>query len=494
MLHPTLRPSFGSGSQYIRSVNPNPESKSEGPSQTPSTGPQPTAKDAEAANDEATLEIKDPTPGEVFTVRLRGLLNTFSLRQSEVLRVSEFLDDRATELNDAKLRAKRRIQQALAEVDDEVLDRYLRVVTGFDEDAEQELTSSERTNALIDALRELGTELPEGTESTYMNAVLRTVRPSVGPSFLHSSLLMTLVGELEMVINQIARACFEIRPTSLQESGKTFTWAEISDYDSIDDLRDNVVDRTIDDLLRGSLQDWTKFFENRFKIGPVKAAASFEAVEAVQRRHCIVHNAGAVSNQYLEKLAGFSIDTKLNDPLPVDKEYLERAADTLYLVAYSLIWALGVQLNPEERWRTALVNALTNRTMFLLQEGRFDLVRQIGESAPIATMKGEDLEYAAFILQVNRWIAMKELGQFGRERDAVQNLPVRNRDNSYKLARFALLDLNEEAYELAQRMIADGDLMPEHLLTWPLLRGVRDYARSRLNDPNEPGTDLPDGQ
>ncbi|KTR76201.1 hypothetical protein NS234_12310 [Microbacterium oxydans] len=439
--------------------------------------PEPELNEAAAADDES--EERELSLGEAFYVRLASLIGTFAHRQSEVLRMSEYFGEREGEINDAKRRAKRRIEQELEEADEALIDRYLRIFEAYDDLASdtESVDRAEREAAFADALREVGRELPRGAESTYLQAVLRSTNRSVGAGYLHSSLLMILVGELEMFINQVARACFEVRPTALDQGGRTLTWAEIANHDSIDDLRDWVVDRTVEDLLRGSLIDWMKFFENRFQIAEIKVARSFEAAEAVQRRHCFVHNTGMVSQQYLDKLADFPITAELYDELEVDAKYLSDAADTLFLVGYSLVWALGMKLNPEPEWNEHLLSSLTNRTMFLLQEQRYSLVQRIAEAAPLASLKGERGEYCSFVFSVNRWIAYKELGDFEKVRREVENYPVSNRSNNYKLAKAALLDQDEDAHEIAQRMLKDGDLLPSHLLTWPLLRGVREVAR-----------------
>ncbi|MCU4297628.1 hypothetical protein D3I60_11140 [Brevibacterium permense] len=426
-------------------------------------------------------EEREATPGEAFYLRLRSLLATFAHRQTEILRMSEYFAERDAELNDSKLRAKRSIERHLQEeVDEDLLDRYLRVFESYDELAVEndETTRSEREIAFAEGLNAVGSELPKGIESTYVAAITRATRRSVGSRFLHSSLLTILVGEMEMFINQLARACFEVRPGALDQGGRQLTWATIAGCDSIDEVRDMVVDETIDELLRGSLLQWVEFFETRFGLDQIDAARTFEAIEATQRRHCIVHNAGHASQQYLNKLSDFNVETKLNDLLDVDADYVETAADSMFMIAYSLSWALAMKINPEPYWRDHFVTTFTNRTFFLLQEHRFELVQKIGETAPLKSLKGEKGEHCAFIIRVNRWIALKEMGRFKTARKEVEDLPVANRSDDYKLAKHALLDENEKAYEIAQRMIANGELPESHLLTWPLLRGVRDYKRS----------------
>ncbi len=422
-------------------------------------------------------EAHEATPGEVFAIRLSNLITAFGNRQAEVLRMCEHLDDRESDLNDAKQRAKRHIEHAMSEVNEDALDRYLEVFRSLDDNSGHD--EAEEEAAFVAALEEIGQDLPDGIEQTYVEAVLRALPKSVGAKFLHSSLLMILVGELEVFINFLARACFEVNPGALEQGDKSFKWSEIAGLETIDDVRDLLVDQTIDNLLRGSMIDWIKFFENRFHLAEVKAARTFESLEAVQRRHCVVHNGGTASQQYLDHLDQFPLDVSVGDPLPVDSAYIARAADTLYLVAYSLTWALGVKLNPEKEWSEWLLTELTNRTMILLQEQRPHVVVRIVESAPLNQMKGEDPEYCALVLRVNRWIALKDLGKFNTVRHEVEQFPVAMLDNSFKLAKMALLEENEAAYDLAQSMIRDGQLKLSHLLTWPLLRGVRQVARNR---------------
>lgn len=472
----TATPESTSAAEELPAVPPVKEqtqtsAAAETPTQKATVDEPQAAEESDEEQDEREL-----TPGEAFTARLIILLATLSNRQSELLRMSEYFDDRTADLHDAKMRAKRWLEHELAEVDENALDDYLRIVQSID--AVESMDETEEAG-MNEALAEIGRELPEGIEQTYVQAVVRARRPSLGPGFLHSSLLMIVVAEIEMFINQLARACFEVRPGALDRGDKTVRWSEISRFDTIHDVRDWLVDDIVEDLLRGSMLDWVKFFENRFNIPEIKSARSYAAMEAVQRRHCVAHNAGMASQQYLDHLADFKLSVKVNDDLIVDSDYLARAADTLYLVGYSLIWALGVKLNPEKDAITPLIDALTNRTMYLLGERRFDLVRQIVGSAPLNSLKGEDGEYCALVLQVNGWIAAKEMGQFDSVRQEVEQFPVATRANTFKLAKLALLDQDADALELTDKMIRDGELEPSFLLTWPLLRGVRRAARAR---------------
>lgn len=431
--------------------------------------------------DEDEDEDEEISPEFALAKYLEYRLTAFSERQLEVLRMSEFVKEREHELHDAKERAKRAISNQLTEVDEDVLDRLIALFQSVEneksEGDEASLPGSERMDAFRSAFAEVSDELPEGIAQTYADSILNSMRPAVGVTFLYGSMLTTLVGELEVFINHMARVAFEYNPEPLTHSEKRFTWAEIAAHGSFDQMRDELVDSMVKSLLRKGLPDWMSFFQDRFGLPENRAAKSFAAREAIQRRNCVVHNASQVSQVYLDNLPDLEKGVEVDDILEVDADYIVTAADSLFLVAYSLTWALA---NKEIRELEALqyaIGSLGNRTMFLVQEGRLDLVKQISQAAPHRELqKTPELEEISWILQINRWLAFKESGNFEKIRREVEQFNTRSKDDRYKMAKAALLDETEEAVEYAHSLLARDELKPAHILTWPLLKGVRDHA------------------
>lgn len=435
------------------------------------------------------------SPEGTFVNRIARLLKTFSYRQSEVLRVSELFSEYQEEVDDPRSRAARRLRRSIQEYNDSVLDSYVDFFTemtsvreagaGGKESQPEESTDLRSTSEedFIHRLQDLGRDLPTGQSYAYIDACVQSLHRSAGSSYLHPSLLMILVGEVEMLVNYLARACFEFHPDALKDSEKSLAWADISQFASVDDIRDSLVDRVVEDLLRGSMLDWVRFFEAKWKVPEVKAAREFLAVEAVQRRHCIVHNAGLASRQYVERMQALSSvksSVKVDDHLEVTDDYLKRAADQLYLVVFSLAWGVAFKLCKERTSQTELWATFSGEVYDMLLDGRPELARQLVEGVPIekAASVSEDAEFSSFYMRVNRWIAFKELGRFDEVRDEVAALPVATRSNKFKLAKHALLGEVEEAYCLANEMLESGQLTEYEIVTWPLLRQVAKFATS----------------
>jgi hypothetical protein len=433
----------------------------------------------DGGEEDEEVEIEPLTEDQEFRHALRHLVETFSLRQGEIIRLAEYVRDQASEIDDAKARAKRLLEQRLSEVNDDALDTvwgWLDEELSADDKADgDKLSEAERRDAVRTAIAELAESVPKGAIGSYLESVSRALSapPAVGTMF--SSLLVALVGELEMFVATLSRILFQRRPEALEDSGQQFSWDEISRHDDMESFKDFVVGRSIEKLLRGSLEDWLSFFERRFDIQTPKFARSFSAMELMQRRHVIVHNGGYVSRQYLEKLATFSHKAKLDQHLSVDFDYLTRAADDLFVVAVGLSTAAGFKICSESDVREAMEYDFGNRCFYLLQEQRYELVRVLVEYGDVRRMKSEA---AALITRVNGWIAMKKLGRFKECVAEVEQFDVSTRSNNYVLAKYALLDKVEEAHRLAQKMLADEELPHEFWLTWPLLEDVREYERN----------------
>lgn len=277
-------------------------------------------------------------------------------------------------------------------------------------------------------------------------------------------------------MSELIRACYNLAPAKLNESDKKFSLAEIGQFADLDAIREYMAERAVNDVLRGSLDDWLQFFIKKFGVAEPPGAKDFDVQELMQRRHCIVHNSGQVSRLYLEKLKQFRVVAEVGDSLPVSHEYLEKSADSLFLLAYSLCWDLRHQLLESEKFREESLSALVDYTMQLLVDSRFDVARKIGDQ--IRDITADDS--TKLTVQVNRWLAYKFRGEFDLIREEVEGLDVRGKSRLFNLAKHALLDELDEAAEVAEALLKDGTLTLHNVFTWPLLRDVRGRVETEV--------------
>jgi hypothetical protein len=418
--------------------------------------------------DDEALEL---TPAQLVDLLVESALEDMFARQVEVLRLATYIQLRASEIDDYKARAKEEIRRTLDGIDEDAFGGVWEAwQTRMAEDEGESVNSQERLEAFSAAMDEVAETLPEGAIHSYLGGVLSaTVR---GPSvpMIYRSLLVTLVGELEVFVGRVARALLLVEPDALEASDRKFTWNEISKYDTLDDLKARVIDRAVEDLLRDSMDEALKFFDRRFGIKAPKIMGTFAAKEAIQRRHVVVHNGSRVSSQYIERLQDFPIEVERDDMLSVDLEYLRSTADTLFVCGMGLAFSARMRKGASAE---ATQRDLSNRLYELLIHKRPQVVELVASEVDADRLH----ESTQLVYRVNVWLAMQAVGKTAECRAEVEAFDVSTRNREYVLAKHALLGEDAEAYELAQKMLRDDELPAQGWLAWPLLAGAREYER-----------------
>lgn len=416
------------------------------------------------------------TAEEIFADKLQGLFGRFTRGQSTILRLSEQIALQEDELDDLKVKTREHIESHLDdEIDDAILSKLIEYVS--QQEGGEEAHDPENDRIELQELDEILDGLPKGHAESYMNGLLNAVYTPPTGATLRASLLVSMVGELEIFANLVMRACFEYDPSKADTSESTFSWAQIVSYDTLEAFRESVIDRAVEGAFHDSLAGWLEVFEKKLGIKVHADCTAYAPTEVMLRRNCIVHNGGTASSLYYKKLKGVrNAPRELpEESLVVDSEYLNSAADSLYFIAMSLTWAAASKLMQAGDDRNRTISALTNSIYFLLPARRFDLAIFTCERIPKQHLRRPE----SLILDINRWLAYKLSNNFDKVRDEVTSFDPSALADRFIMAKHALLDEHEAAFHLAQLLLKDkrADFPHHHFITWPLLRGTRRWAR-----------------
>lgn len=196
--------------------------------------------------------------------------------------------------------------------------------------------------------------------------------------------------------------------------------------------------------------------------------------EVFQRRHIMVHSGGIVSAQYLSKVAGAPNTLKIGDSLTVDIDYLNSALDRLSVLGASIVYKISRKLCPNDSGHEHIDKEAQSLIFTLLQNRRFAVVEKIASIA-LPEMRHA---YETLFVQINRWVALKELlGKDAICKD-VAAWDVSSLQSIFELSKSILLD-DPAAFILARKMIENGTLTDEMIDTWPLLMPIRKELRKR---------------
>lgn len=406
------------------------------------------------------------------------LASAFLDAQRQILRLAGYVSEREKEIDDPRAMALAAVQRTHAGASPEHFDSVWGKVQGFmssfgGEDGKgiTERTAPDATE-LQEVVAALFRETPQGLGPTYILGMMQAVASQPNSPRLLSSLLTAMVSDFEVLVAGLARLVIAEHPGILASADRKYEWKEISEFDTLEAFRQNVVDRAVDKLLFESFSEWMDFFASKCHFRVPAISSGFELLEVFQRRHVIIHNGGLVSRQYIEKLRKHGETEQLGSQLTVDQDYLLKAADALCILGTCLVANAADKFLGSAEDKRLIERAMGNYPYELIQDGRYVAAFGIACEQDLGEYSND---YTALVVRINRWLALKRMGRLGECRDEIMAWQTDSLAEEFQLARLALLDEFELAYEIVQRIRGTRSLSFEFWIQWPLLEELRAY-------------------
>lgn len=405
----------------------------------------------------------------VFEKATRRFSSTLAdLRDFSVLVESLISQHRLAELEQA-VRKYDGLGDALCQIDERLkvdIDAILADSSPDTSDAQVAITvevaNNDRGRKYM-RVKGLGREMKQFDRS--MKSILRS---DSSVRHLHKSSLISLVSTAESFVSTLLHQFYTTHPSALNIKEKQFTFEELSRFSTMDDARSYIVSWKVENLLRGSVEDWFDFFRNTLKLKlSVAGQHSKDLVEIFQRRNLFVHNDGIVNNIYLSKIKTEKDKSHLlNKQLGVSKNYLFAAIDKIeasFLDAAYEIWSKCEKANPE---RPLL---MVQASYDALSHGRWSVAKDI---ASLVALDKDSNEVSSLMAKINSWIARLRLSD-QTVRKEIEEFDVSAKDDVFRLAKHCLLGEDERVLALAKQLHEQGKLAFESLTEWPLFEQQR---------------------
>jgi hypothetical protein len=286
---------------------------------------------------------------------------------------------------------------------------------------------------------------------------------------MRGGVLMSLVGAFEVLLSDLLRLYYECHPGALESEEKIYSFNDVRSFGNLDEFLDHVIETKIDGFLRGSLADWTKFFQ-RMKIDVTGFAAPWEGfAERFQRRHVIIHNGGRVSRQYLKRVdpnwtEQHKEEAQLGKMLQVNDEYLVKAFELFELVGSLLcqeFWKRFARDEREQRGRgfRCAPNECLVDTKWTVAEG-------LGWWA---VSDGDMTASYALIARINRWLSIKRQNRWPEVQTEVKGFDYSVLDSRYIAAIHALTGNTD----LFFAVLPKAGIPQDELRSWPIFEEMR---------------------
>jgi len=285
--------------------------------------------------------------------------------------------------------------------------------------------------------------------------------------------LVSFVSEFDCFLGALLRAIYTKKPELLNDSSRQISYADLLAFDSLEDAKDQVLEKEIDSILRKSHSDHFASLESKFDV-PLRKGLDIwsDFIEITERRNLFVHCNGIVSSQYIKvcKQHGCDISSVvIGEKLKVDAEYLRKAYKVIYEISVKLAHVLWRKLFPAEREDAD--DNLNNVCFSLVSRGKHHLAVDLLEFGISLPKHHNDTIKRMMIINLAQ--AYKRSNDTGKCENLLKRFDWSATGYEFKLAVAVLNEENEKAAKLLKTVVNAGDLSEQEVVDWPLFKEFR---------------------
>lgn len=165
---------------------------------------------------------------------------------------------------------------------------------------------------------------------SFTTALERLQKGQVHTGLLYRSALISLVSATEWYVSELLHTYYERFPDAAGVSEKSFSLEDLRRLKTIEEATAYLVDSKVENVLRGSFEDWHEFLSAKPKLSMSYMEQEMPGIsEVFQRRNVVIHNGGIVNRIYMSKVAEATRSgLELGQPLQVTRESAVRGVPT----------------------------------------------------------------------------------------------------------------------------------------------------------------------
>jgi len=155
---------------------------------------------------------------------------------------------------------------------------------------------------------------------------------------LHKSILLNMVSAAECFLSNILHKYFRINSDEIvgrliENKDKIYTFNELKSFENMDDAINSIVDKKIENLIRGNFLDWIEFLKTKMDLkSNILDEYKDQITEIFQRRNIFIHNGGNTNSIYLANVSTkYQYSSTIGEQIVLSKEYLKNSLNVLVL-------------------------------------------------------------------------------------------------------------------------------------------------------------------
>lgn len=287
---------------------------------------------------------------------------------------------------------------------------------------------------------------------------------------LNNSTLLSLISSSEWFISRLMYKFVQLHPECINLNEKNLSFKQIKNLGSIDEAVEFLINTEIEQVMRGSFEDWIKFIKSKSgaKIGYLNQPLEL-INEIYLRRNLLVHNNGLVNSIYLSKLTETQKkDVKIGEDRSPDKDYLHRSINLIELNLILIAAEIWKNLEPESTNRSITLQDIAYQH---LSSSNYEI--SLGLSKFLANDDKATDAYKT-VGQINYWLSMKYLGRLDQIRKEVEASDFSSKSLDYIVCRYAVLDDYENLNTLIPKALEKDIIKKSYIDEWPAFKNFRE--------------------
>jgi hypothetical protein len=302
----------------------------------------------------------------------------------------------------------------------------------------------------------------------------RTQRYEHSRILLPRILIVGLVSQYDGFLSRLLRKIYLSKPELLNTITKEISLADLLKFESMQDVKEFVLECEIESILRESHVQHFKILEKRFSIQLTKDLESWpDFVELTERRNLFVHTDGVVSSQYIKNCRNENCkidkDIKEGTQLDVSQKYFENAYECIFEIGVKLGHVLWRKILPEQS--EDCDSSYNDFCYNLISEKRYALALKLLEFA-IGCFRTCN-EKTRLMMIINQAQCFKWLGRASECTKVLDQYDWSVKSSEFKLAYAVLTENWSEAAEHMKQIGSNGMMSKSSYSEFPLFTEFR---------------------
>ena len=290
---------------------------------------------------------------------------------------------------------------------------------------------------------------------------------------MYKSILVNLISNIECFLGDVLRKYFtvykgEVAGKLLEKKDKIYTIHELEEFDTIEEAKEYIVDKKIENLIRSSFEEWINFLKGKMELSMGYMTSDKESlIEIFQRRNLFIHNKGIINRIYIANVKKeYQYEGEIGEKIFLSREYLENAINLLEKNFVLLALELWKKREPADKGRGTFATKLAEKYM---KQEKWSLVESMTTFIIKDAVVPDILVKEA---KINFWLAQKRLEKMDKKEVGEYDFSGSTMD--YRICQFALLEEYDLAMELVDRALETEQITEKNLFEWPVLNELRE--------------------